>query len=510
MLTVFGALKGAVRTNAPGEVHLASPWSAVHHRLTAVLLLFLMLLVSAKQYLGEPVQCLQQKDDPAVPEKVMNTYCFIATTYTVVRPRPQHPAATAAGRRQAWGLTGSVRGALHPGLQGLVQGLGPDPDHGVPEVPDVQGASIRRHAYYQWVPLVLALQAMLFYAPYYVWTMWEGGLINGLIKGLRLQELLGKRDKESRMLARYFEATLNSHVPWAVGYWAAELANLVNVAANALLLDAVLGGRFFTYGYNVLSWSGNSAAAAASGPAPVHPQLLDPYPDFVAEPARGPRPADPNDHPEDPNDPMEAVFPKLTKCTFFKYGASGSIQRHDALCVMALNVVNEKVFVLLWVWYAALAAVSVLVVVRSGLALTAYALASRSRTRPALWLMGRLLGLPPLQPELMQALAGRLDAGDWLLLVLLAANMPRVVFRGVARDIALFVGDPAKALYALDTRDDTVPAPRVRATVRFAGDPARATLPLNTLDSGDDASTPQEKEEEVLVLATAPPVLVYA
>lgn len=89
MLTVFGALRNVVRTNAPGEVHLSSVWSALHHRVTAVLLLFLMLLVSARQYLGEPVQCIQQKDDPGVPERVMNTYCFIATTYTVVRPRRQ-------------------------------------------------------------------------------------------------------------------------------------------------------------------------------------------------------------------------------------------------------------------------------------------------------------------------------------------------------------------------------------------------------------------------------------
>lgn len=89
MLTVFGALRGVVR--APeGGVHLSSVWSGLHHRLTALLLLFLMLLVSARQYLGEPVQCVQQKggDDAPVPESVMNTYCFISTTYTVVRPRP--------------------------------------------------------------------------------------------------------------------------------------------------------------------------------------------------------------------------------------------------------------------------------------------------------------------------------------------------------------------------------------------------------------------------------------
>lgn len=58
-------------------------------------------------------------------------------------------------------------------------------------------------------------------------------------------------------------------------------------------------------------------------------------------------------------DVLDIVFPKVTKCDFFKYGQSGSIQRHDALCVMALNVINEKIFVVLWFWYGLLAVITV-------------------------------------------------------------------------------------------------------------------------------------------------------
>lgn len=57
-------------------------------------------------------------------------------------------------------------------------------------------------------------------------------------------------------------------------------------------------------------------------------------------------------------DALDIVFPKVTKCDFFKYGASGTIQRHDALCIMALNVINEKIFVVLWFWYLILIAVT--------------------------------------------------------------------------------------------------------------------------------------------------------
>ena len=48
---------------------------------------------------------------------------------------------------------------------------------------------------------------------------------------------------------------------------------------------------------------------------------------------------------------MAVVFPKVTKCTFHKYGPSGSIQTHDGLCVLPLNIINEKIYVFMWLWF---------------------------------------------------------------------------------------------------------------------------------------------------------------
>merc|ERR1712179_194176 len=58
------------------------------------------------------------------------------------------------------------------------------------------------------------------------------------------------------------------------------------------------------------------------------------------------------------NDPMNRVFPKVTKCIFQKYGPSGSLQKHDALCVLSLNIINEKIYIFLYFWFVFLAAVS--------------------------------------------------------------------------------------------------------------------------------------------------------
>jgi hypothetical protein len=36
----------------------------------------------------------------------------------------------------------------------------------------------------------------------------------------------------------------------------------------------------------------------------------------------------------------------MTKCTFHKFGGSGTIQKFDALCVLGMNIINEKVSIL--------------------------------------------------------------------------------------------------------------------------------------------------------------------
>lgn len=74
--------------------------------------------------------------------------------------------------------------------------------------------------------------------------------------------------------------------------------------------------------------------------------------------------------PELRDDPMIKIFPRVTKCTFHKYGPSGSIQTHDALCVLALNILNEKIYILLWFWFIILSIMSTFAVLYSMALLT--------------------------------------------------------------------------------------------------------------------------------------------
>lgn len=128
--------------------------------------------------------------------------------------------------------------------------------------------------------------------------------------------------------------------------------------------------------------------------------------------------------------PADVVFPKLTKCLFRKYGPSGTIQIHDALCVMALNVVNEKIFMVLWYWFALLALVSGLALLWRLLILGLLVCASAHSRSFMSVLAQRALGTPvTLDPVYLSPVTQRLDCGDWLFLQLLGANMGTRVYR---------------------------------------------------------------------------------
>ena len=55
---------------------------------------------------------------------------------------------------------------------------------------------------------------------------------------------------------------------------------------------------------------------------------------------------------------MIRVFPTVTKCTFHRYGPTGDVMKYDNLCLLPLNIINEKIYVFLWFWLIFLLVVS--------------------------------------------------------------------------------------------------------------------------------------------------------
>ena len=48
----------------------------------------------------------------------------------------------------------------------------------------------------------------------------------------------------------------------------------------------------------------------------------------------------------------------MTKCTFHKFGPSGTVEKFDGLCVLPLNIINEKIYCFLWFWFVIVAVIT--------------------------------------------------------------------------------------------------------------------------------------------------------
>lgn len=113
------------------------------------------------------------------------------------------------------------------------------------------------------------------------------------------------------------------------------------------------------------------------------------------------------------------VFPRLTKCTFHRFGSSGDVQKHDAMCILPINIINEKIYVFLWFWFYMVALVSVFAVIYRLFVylmrpMRVYITSSRSKL---------------VNERSLANVVSRLSIGDWFMIDLLAKNMASSNFR---------------------------------------------------------------------------------
>jgi innexin len=247
----------------------------------------------------------------------------------------------------------------------------------------------KHHKYYQWVCFVLFFQAILFYVPRYLWKTWEGGRIKMLALDMNCPVINEEcKSDRKKLLVEYFANNLHTQNYYAYRFFFCELCNFINVVLQIWLMDSFLGGEFTTYGPRVIAMS----------------EL----------------------EPEQRNDPMSTVFPKVTKCEFHKFGPSGSIQKFDGLCVLPLNIVNEKIYVFLWFWF-------VLVALITGIALM-YRMATIILPKLRFNLLRTQSRLSSL--ESVKTVAEKCKVGDWFVLYQLGKNIDPLIFKEFMSDLA--------------------------------------------------------------------------
>ena len=175
-----------------------------------------------------------------------------------------------------------------------------------------------------------------------------------------------------------------------------NLKPLFFITGQMFLLDRFFDGTFITFGIEVMSFADRDQ--------------------------------------EDRIDPMVYVFPRMTKCTFHKFGSSGEIEKHDALCILPLNIFNEKIYIFLWFWMLTLGFLTFLVVLYRVIIIVSssvrcYLLRIRYRR---------------VKSEYIELIMEKSVVGDWFLLYLLGQNIDPVIFKDVMYELAKKLGYRSK------------------------------------------------------------------
>jgi len=289
----------------------------LHYRFTVTLFVVFSAMLTAKQFFGDPITCHARGEKDL--QGLITTYCWVHGTYTLRNKVDQVEEAdkrfyTADEQRymKTYGYKNHQMMQAHPGF-GTFQESKHEKVY---------------HQYYQWVCLIFFLQALLFYFPRYCWKKIEGGRMKFCTNNMNDPELdPEKREQRVGRLVATYSRFKNQNNSYAMKFFFFEMLNLCNSVLQLFITDKFMGKRFMDYGGRLMDYYSRD------------------WQDFDYQ-----------------VDPMNEVFPKMAKCDFYQHSTAGQIDGSDAMCLLPLNIVNEKIFLVLWIWMIILISASILTV----------------------------------------------------------------------------------------------------------------------------------------------------
>ena len=148
----------------------------------------------------------------------------------------------------------------------------------------------------------------------------EGGTMKSLRLSLNDPALNTQvKAKNIQQLVDYFNANVRRHSLYGKHYLYCLVFNVVNVILQIVITDFLLDGHFISYGWK-FSYT-RRVKDYTNSPAASEPNVED------------------------------IIFPKMSKCSLFLYGPSGDTQHFDGICVLPINMLHDKIFIVLWFWY---------------------------------------------------------------------------------------------------------------------------------------------------------------
>ncbi|XP_017064573.1 innexin inx5 [Drosophila eugracilis] len=381
----------------------------IHSRCTVVILLTCSLLLSARQYFGDPIQCISEEKNI----EYIQSYCWTMGTYILkmdnnseqqIQLPPElatttisstsatsssslsTPATTAYSRtRTRFRSRDYLRklvdyNEVYARAMSIAEGVGPE----------IRGQSEREYLrYYQWVIILLLFESFVFYFPSCLWKVWEGQRLKQLCS--EVGEALLSEDTYNtrlRLLVKYFTTDYEDmHFCYMAKYVFCEVLNFLISVVNIIVLEVFLNGFWSKY---------------------LHAMASIPFYDWDRW-----------------NRISSSVFPKIAKCEVLKFGASGTASIMDNLCILPLNILNEKIFVFLWAWF-------LLMAFMSGLNLLCRLAMILSRNLREQMIRSQLRFMS--KRHVKRAL-GDLTIGDWFLMMKVSVNVNPMLFRDLMQEL---------------------------------------------------------------------------
>ncbi|KAI6229183.1 Innexin [Aphelenchoides besseyi] len=270
----------------------------LNYQYTAVIIALAAFTLTATQYVGKPVQCWVPPEFTGAWEKYAETYCFAKGSYFL--PLKEEINADPSKREESF------------------------------------------VGYYQWVPIILGLQAFLFYVPALVWKSLNfntGINVKSILNSAALVKKKfdkGTRSNQVQKAASHLVEALEMQrelqnatsllsklgrrngIYLSTLYLFTKLLYVVNIVLQFVILNAFLGPEYTFWGYGILNdiWNGREWQESGN-------------------------------------------FPRVTLCDF-NVRVLANIHRWTVQCVLMINMFNEKIFIFFWFWFIFVGVLSVL------------------------------------------------------------------------------------------------------------------------------------------------------
>lgn len=199
----------------------------IHSKCTVVILLTCSLLLSARQYFGDPIQCISEERNI----NYVQSYCWTMGTYILKLDNfsARQTMPTMRSVRQGQRLSMRRLADYHEEYAralSIAEGVGPE----------IRGQTERVYLrYYQWVIILLLFQAFVFYFPSCLWKVWEGQRLEQLCSEVG-EALLSEQTYNTRLrlLVKYFTTDYEDmHYCYMAKYVFCELLNfLISVSKS--------------------------------------------------------------------------------------------------------------------------------------------------------------------------------------------------------------------------------------------------------------------------------------